>query len=89
MARHPGDARNERAIASLAAIARTKYSDVEPATWEALAPHVDSGVLKEAINQANRAVGFTSQPSGFDDYAKSVAAMAEAYAQPVAIGGAQ
>ncbi len=89
MARHPGDPRNGRAIQSLSGLAKAKYADVSPTAWDALAPYIDRDCLNEAINQANRAVGFSSHPHGFDEYVKSIATLAQTYALPASIGGAQ
>ena len=43
--------------------------------------------FKEAVNAANRAVGFSSHPASFNDHVKSIAVFAKSYAPTT--GGAQ
>ena len=55
------------------------YRDVSPATWVALEPFFNLPTLGEAINAANRAVGFSENPSDINAHLKSVAGYAKAF----------
>jgi hypothetical protein len=87
-AKHPGDPRNLKAATELSRLAKGRFSDVTPATWNAIASHLDSPYFPEAINLAVRSVGFRSRPSGIDEFISTISDAARAIAQPASIGGA-
>jgi hypothetical protein len=87
-AKHPGDPRNLKAASELSRLAKGRFSDVTPATWDAITTHLNRPYIAEAINLAVRSVGFRSRPSGIDEFINTISDAARALAQPTSIGGA-
>jgi hypothetical protein len=79
-ARHPADARNLKAAQELSRLAKSRFADVSAEAWAGIRPLLDTDHLNEAMNLAVRDVAFRSHPADIDAFIRSIAKLAEAFA---------
>jgi hypothetical protein len=78
--RHPADPRNGKAIAELSRLAKSRFADVPPDTWSAIAPLLESDDFNECANQHVRDIGFRRHPRDIAEFIGSLGESAKVFA---------